>query len=325
MSATIDYDIKRALPFLMNNYRWNVLTVLILHANIRNRCWVSMDTIAEMATHGNRTKANDAKKWLEKHCAFEIVPFSKRVDKERDLAPRQHVYQLLGKIKACDDATCDCNGNGQEYTYLHYPDVDRLNGQTISEGNSLDGQTNNRLNGDTFDRLNGQTGSISIEVLPKKKKTTPPPKKKQTQTPLQKALAQLKPYTVLADAMLSVLEDGYRPGFHTPDTYMTLPHIEDYLPALEYFASKNTTPDEIREMYRYLKPGYDNKGWSIGVKTLVKKLESYRSWKANGGANKNITSVWGQTEAPELQRSGLTQEERDKLIEETRKRREVAS
>lgn len=320
MSATIDYDIKRALPFLMNNYRWNVLTVLILHANIRNRCWVSMDTIAEMATNGNRTKANDAKKWLEKHGAFEIVPFGKRVDKERDLAPRQHVYQLLGKIVTCDDATCDCKADGQEYTYLHYPDVDRLTIQTIAESDSLDGQTINRLNGDTFDRLNGQTGSISIEVLPKeKKKTSSPSKKKPKLTPLQKALVDLKPYTVLAAAMLEVLEPGYRPNFHTPETYMTLPHLNEYLPALEYFASKDATPDEIRAMYKYLKPAYDKRDWSIGVVTLVKKLEAYRTWRDNGGENKIITGVWGQTEAPELPNVGLSAEDRKAIVAKTKK------
>jgi hypothetical protein len=64
MSATLDYDIKKCMGLLCKDSRWNVLTVLILHANIRNRCYVGMDTIAEMATAGNVNKATRVKNGL---------------------------------------------------------------------------------------------------------------------------------------------------------------------------------------------------------------------------------------------------------------------
>lgn len=164
MSATIDYDIKRGLHLLTINDRWNVLTVLILHSNIRNRCYVSMDTIAKMATHGNRTKATNAKKWLERHGAFELVPFGKRLEDERSLSPRQHVYQLKGSFHACNVAGCDCGNDGQVYGYLYHGKLENLDGQTINFPNNLNGQTIENLNGQTFDSLNGQTGSIPLEV-----------------------------------------------------------------------------------------------------------------------------------------------------------------
>lgn len=161
--------------------------------------------------------------------------------------------------------------------------------------------------------------SNSEPELINKKKTTSRAKAKPKLSPLQKGLLDLKPYTVLAAAMLEVLESGYRVGFHTPETYMTLPHLEEYIPALEYFASKNATPDEIKAMYKYLKPGYDKKQWSIGVKTLVKKLEAFRTWRDNGGEGRIITGVWGETDAPEIKDVGLTPEQRRELVASTKK------
>jgi len=57
MTATIDYDIKRGLHLLTKNDRWNVLTVLMLHANIRNRCHVSMATVPGQPTLRNGLKS----------------------------------------------------------------------------------------------------------------------------------------------------------------------------------------------------------------------------------------------------------------------------
>ncbi len=164
MSATIDYDIKRGLHLLTIDDRWNVLTVLILHSNIRNRCHVSMDTIAKMATHGNRTKATAAKKWLENHGAFELVPFGKRLEDERNLSPRQHVYQLKGTFHACTELGCDCGNDGQVYGYLYHGKLENLDGQMITFPKSLNGQTIENPNGQTFESLDGQTGSIPLEV-----------------------------------------------------------------------------------------------------------------------------------------------------------------
>jgi len=169
MTTTLDYELKDALPFLTKDNRWNVLTVLILHANVRNRCWPSMDTITELATNGNRTKATRAKKWLERHGVFESVEYSKRVAEELKLSPRQTIYQLLGTIKACNEVGCDCKNDGKIYHYL-YIGKQNISVQTVD---NLNGETINSLNGETFHRLNGETGSISnevspIEVLPRK-------------------------------------------------------------------------------------------------------------------------------------------------------------
>lgn len=114
MPPTLDYNMKGCMDELTKDCRWNVLTVLILHANIRNRCWVGMDTIARMATSGNLRRATKAKKWLQSQGAFTLVPYNKRVgDDELALAPRQHVYQLTGNLTI----------GGVVYPYLYHEAV----------------------------------------------------------------------------------------------------------------------------------------------------------------------------------------------------------
>lgn len=153
MSATIDYEIKKAMKFLSKDCRWNVLTVLILHANVRNRCWPSMDTIQEMGTAGNRARATRAKKWLEKHGAFELVTFDKRVAEELKFQPRQHVYQLTGLVKTCADKKCDCGATGETFHYLYL-------------GKSSSIETFENVPIETFESSPVDTLSISNEVLP---------------------------------------------------------------------------------------------------------------------------------------------------------------
>lgn len=161
MSTTIDYDLKRAMKFLSKDNRWNMLTVLMLHANERNRCWVSMDTIQEMATGGNRRKATRAKKWLEKHLAFELVPFDKRVGKELNLQPRQHIYQLTGLLQSCNDVKCDCGATGESFHYFYLgksSPIDTIESDTI----------------ETFNSVPIDTRSISNEVYPVEVATSKP-------------------------------------------------------------------------------------------------------------------------------------------------------
>jgi len=158
MSTLLDYNLKQAMHFLSDKDRWNVLTVLILHTNNRNRCWPSTDTLARQGTHGNRKQAVNAKKWLEEHGAFQLVPYKKRCDEEQNLPQRQHVYELTGYIQACHNPTCDCGGDGRRYSYLrHKPEAKSF------EAESFEAET---FNGETFEAktFNGETLSMSIST-----------------------------------------------------------------------------------------------------------------------------------------------------------------
>jgi hypothetical protein len=152
MSTILDFDLKRCFHILTQEDRWNVLGVYMLHANIRNRCWPSMDTVTRMATNGNRGHATRAKKWLIEHGAIEIVPGGKRVgDEEKKLPPRQHIYQLTGILKI----------DGQTYRYLYHST------QADVEPKRSDGQTFKRSTIESFDgeSFDGETGSISSDSL----------------------------------------------------------------------------------------------------------------------------------------------------------------
>src|SRR5687767_13718542 len=98
MVMALHYEARKHMRVLYDEHRWGVLTMLIMHADIRNRCWPSMRTLAsEMGI--SPTQVGVAKKWLLEHRAIELVPHKKRVGKELKCGPRQHVYQLTGSIE----------------------------------------------------------------------------------------------------------------------------------------------------------------------------------------------------------------------------------
>lgn len=95
MSGTLHYELKKAPPELFEHGRWTVLTFLILHGNIRNRCWPSMRYLSERLGM-SLPYVTKAKQWLIEHGAMELVSYSQRVGKEREEPKRQHIYQLTG-------------------------------------------------------------------------------------------------------------------------------------------------------------------------------------------------------------------------------------
>lgn len=187
MSASLDYELKKALHFLTKDSRWDVLTVMILHVNIRNRCWPSVGLIANLATNKNRNKATRAKDWLQKHGAFTLVPRDKRVEEELHLNGKQLVYQITGVIKACDDKTCHCGGDGKVYKYLYFKEQEMttrsMNGDTTQQFRNVNADTTRSIPDDTLRSMNGDTRSIPIEINPneveesaKKSRSTAPSK-----------------------------------------------------------------------------------------------------------------------------------------------------
>lgn len=110
--SVLDYHALNAPGALYKEHRVGVLFFLILHANVRLRCWPSVDRIVEKTTI-SRPVVIKAVKWLEEHCAIELVPFNKRVDDELQLPPRQHVYQLTGFIE----------WEGERIKYLYFSPI----------------------------------------------------------------------------------------------------------------------------------------------------------------------------------------------------------
>lgn len=206
MTTVLDFDLKNCLSVLTKDYRWNVLTVLILHGNTRNRCWTGMETIARLATNGNLTKATSAKKWLKLHRAFDLVPFSKRVDEEKELPPRLHVYQLTGVILKCGDPGCDCAAmSADRYSYLYHnaPDI-----PTIENFNQGQVPTIENINGQNLSKSSRSNKKIEPDgSQPSRKSAYTDSSRQHPNQPLRDAL--LEQFGILPDTVTETADKQY--------------------------------------------------------------------------------------------------------------------
>lgn len=124
MSGVLDFQIRDYMREIYPENRWGLLTVLMLHSNIRNRCWPSMKTLAyEMQLSPNKVSA--AKRWLLEHKAITLVQYKLRIDEEKRCGPRQHVYQLTGTIML----------DGQSVPYLYHGGGDTFN---VTDGDNIE-------------------------------------------------------------------------------------------------------------------------------------------------------------------------------------------
>ena len=142
----LNFELKNHFRLIAGD-RWNVLTILLLHANIRNRCWVGMDRIAELATNGNIGHATKAKKWLVAHGAAELVDYVHRIGQEKELPARQHVYQLTGQFTTCNDLECCIQaGITVHYLYFQNPNVSDGENINVSDGEIFNGENLSNTN-----------------------------------------------------------------------------------------------------------------------------------------------------------------------------------
>ncbi len=111
--TTLHPDLKKVLPKMReaNAAVWPALTIYILHANIRNRAWPNLDTLAR-ETGFVRQTVIEAKAWLVEHGALEKVGYQLRVERER-IHPKMDVMQLTGEIHL----------SGEVFRYLIVPET----------------------------------------------------------------------------------------------------------------------------------------------------------------------------------------------------------
>lgn len=110
MSTTMDFALRGMLTELRPDGRLAVLMALVLHANARNRCWPSTDTLARETGYSVPTVVA-AKQWLAEHKAFRLVAYELRAEEEKDLPQRQFIYQLSGVLRLDD-------GRIERYLYM---------------------------------------------------------------------------------------------------------------------------------------------------------------------------------------------------------------
>lgn len=96
--STLNHQLKDAPAELFDLYRWVVLTILIVHCNIRRRAWPSITRIQKI-TGKSRPVVIAAIKWLAEHGAIDLVPVDQRIGEEKKVHSRQHVYQITGLLE----------------------------------------------------------------------------------------------------------------------------------------------------------------------------------------------------------------------------------
>jgi len=157
--STLDFKIMGAMPELSKDHRLNVLMVLILRANKRNRCWPGMRYIAKNAcpgktseSAGNIGMATRAKKWLIEHGAIVLVRPEDRIGAEKKLARNRHIYQLTGVV-VIDKKT---------YPYLYIPGNEYVSGDETIGGEDVSGDeiSGGEVSGDEIS--GGETNHLSV-------------------------------------------------------------------------------------------------------------------------------------------------------------------
>lgn len=266
MPVTLNYDLKRSMAILTKGDRWNVLTVLMLHTNVRNRCYPSMDTIAEMATGNNRNRATKAKAWLLKHGAIKLVEYNKRIDDEAKIPNRQHVYQLTGTWYACFDKDCDCGSNGAQYMYLYQgsqgqsvEDTERLEDEfhrttihTMGDSHRTPIETmeqGHRMNGHN---MNGST--LSISSISSKKAEAEESRTSETKTA---AAAETSTSDAVVQTDQDRVLDAFQNNINITIAPMILEDILDYLkdgcPADWFIDAIKEAVDHNARNWKYIK------------------------------------------------------------------------
>lgn len=285
MTATISFELKGVMKHLSRDDRWNVLTALILHANIRNRAYPSMQTLADMTTGGNLHKATAAKKWLEKHGAFELVAYGKRVDDEKLCGKRQHIYQLLGVLRGCGDAECDCWGVG-EYRYLYFskqgkPEI--VATDNITTGNDIAPvdnintievvPVNNIKQGDIapIDNVNGYKGSITSKTRNTNTHTKRTRKPSVDITPHRAAILEL------------MRVDGYDPIMLRPED-LAQSQQQKYCDIAIELAGVKICAEEIPALFKSVKAIANSERWSVPVKSTTLAKHSGKFLQARAKA-----------------------------------------
>lgn len=168
--------------------------------------------------------------------------------------------------------------------------------------NRHDGYTENTPE-TTTENTAAPNGAGSSSPSPNGKKPETPKRKRKTNK--QQWLERLEPVSSLVHILLGKLDEGYARGIFTaPAEYMTVAHLEKYVPGAEELREMGATPEKVGCVYDWIKPQYDAKKWPVGVKTIVEK---YRTWEITTAAKpaaapvQDAYSAWrAQTMADEL-------------------------
>lgn len=268
----LHWNLRGHLKDFRTDGRLFVLLSIYLHKNTRNRSWPSNDLIAD-ETGLSRAPISRSIKWLAENHAVMIVPFDKRIGDEKKLPNRKNIYQLTGVIKI--------NSAYRPYMYMTPEGWAGVIQELTGLGNS------------SLVELLNSDDSLQIERLPSERLHSEPKGIKSSsssyskkKTERQELLEQLTPHLAIAHCILVLIEKGYDDIMNRPEEYMTVGLMKNYLPHLEELQRLNATVEELKGLYIYFKPSYEENQWKFAAKTFADKLQPYRALKKTAPARK---------------------------------------
>lgn len=182
--AVLDWQLRTAMKSLRENGRLNVLIALILHANVRNRCWPSLDCLCNDTGYGLEA-VNNAKKWLIEHRAIEVVKYAQRVAEEKKLPPRLNVYQLTGYMVV----------EGSIYNYLYSPNQSfgsRSIDPSVAETSVAEGKGSSIFKGGSSKESAASTEARTQSLADDETQDLPKPKAKRKKAAVKTAAVEDK-------------------------------------------------------------------------------------------------------------------------------------
>ncbi len=93
--TTLDWKFRDVMQHFRQDGRLAVYLCYLLHTNIRNRAWPSIETLMRETGWG-RAAVVAAKDWLIEIKALETVSYDQRVDGEKALHQRREIMQVTG-------------------------------------------------------------------------------------------------------------------------------------------------------------------------------------------------------------------------------------
>lgn len=111
-NTTLHWNLRTVMHHMRDGGRLAVYLCYLLHANIRNRAWPSIELLMK-ETGWARASVVEAKQWLVEHRAIEKVAIDKRVGEETKLHQRCDVMQITGGLIIDGTATHILYFNGQ--------------------------------------------------------------------------------------------------------------------------------------------------------------------------------------------------------------------
>lgn len=254
MSVTLNWNLRDALAILGEGHRLNVLIALALRSNGRMRCFPSLDTLVA-DTGKSISVVNEAKKWLKAHGAFALVPYKLRVDEEKKLPVRQHVYQLTGILKI--------DGKVIPYLYLSPESLQAISDVIdtyVSESETSESETS---------VSEGKVSTVVKDVSIKDSADKPAGSAPRKNDPLFDSVAK----NIFKTAPNMVNGDGGRIGAITSWLKGKKDRMGKRPPV--GFIDAAATPEQVDEFSRWL----DGKGFS--VRDFDKFVENWREWRTS--------------------------------------------